>query len=51
MKRISRQFIVEPDYSLFNLLLNDLRLTGTNCSCNRKEQCGACTVIVDGKAV
>ena len=30
---------------------NDLRLTGAKQSCDRKGQCGACTVIVNGKAV
>jgi aldehyde oxidoreductase len=33
------------------LLLEELGLTGTKQSCDRKGQCGACTVIVDGKAV
>jgi aldehyde oxidoreductase len=46
-----RTFIVEPDYILLDLLRKDLCLTGTKQSCDRKGQCGACTVIVDGKAV
>ena len=45
------QFIVEPDRVLLDLLREDLRLTGTKQSCDRKGQCGACTVIVNGKAV
>ena len=45
------QFIVEPDRVLLDLLREDLRLTGAKQSCDRKGQCGACTVIVDGKAV
>ena len=32
-------------------LRKDLSLTGTKQSCDRKGQCGACTVIVNGKAV
>jgi aldehyde oxidoreductase len=48
---IWRQFIVELDYILLDLLREDLRLTGTKQSCDRKGQCGACTVIVNGKAV
>ncbi|HOE17886.1 MAG TPA: molybdopterin-dependent oxidoreductase [Syntrophorhabdaceae bacterium] len=45
------QFIVEPGRVLLDLLREDLRLTGTKQSCDRKGQCGACTVIVNGKAV
>jgi aldehyde oxidoreductase len=45
------QFIVEPDRVLLDLLREDLRLTGAKQSCDRKGQCGACTVIVNGKAV
>ena len=47
----SYQFIVEPDRVLLDLLREDLRLTGAKQSCDRKGQCGACTVIVNGKAV
>lgn len=45
------QFIVEPDRILLDLLREDLRLTGAKQSCDRKGQCGACTVIVNGNAV
>ena len=48
---VRRQFIVQPDYVLLDLLRKDLCLTGTKQSCDRKGQCGACTVIVNGKAV
>jgi len=47
----SRQFIVDKDLVLLDLLRKDLRLTGAKQSCDRKGQCGACTVILDGKAV
>ena len=47
----SRQFIVEKDSVLLDLLRKDLRLTGAKQSCDRKGQCGACTVIVNRKAV
>jgi aldehyde oxidoreductase len=40
-----------PDLVLIDVLRNDLHLTGTKQSCDRKGQCGACTVIVDDKAV
>jgi len=46
-----RQFVVDPDKVLLDLLREDLHLTGTKQSCDRKGQCGACTVIVNGKAV
>ncbi len=41
----------EADLVLLDYLRDDLGLTGTKQSCDRKGQCGACTVIVDGKAV
>jgi aldehyde oxidoreductase len=40
-----------PDMVLIDLLRNDLHLTGTKQSCDRKGHCGACMVIVDKKAV
>jgi len=58
MKRISlningkrHQFDVDAKRVLLDLLREELHLTGTKQSCDRKGQCGACTVIVDGKAV
>jgi aldehyde oxidoreductase len=48
---VRHQFIVEPDRILLDLLRDDLRLTGAKQSCDRKGQCGACTVIVNGQAV
>jgi aldehyde oxidoreductase len=43
--------ITKPDRILLDLLREDLRLTGAKQSCDRKGQCGACTVMVNGKAV
>jgi aldehyde oxidoreductase len=48
---VSRQFVVGSDRVLLDLLREDLRLIGAKQSCDRKGQCGACTVIVNGKAV
>ncbi len=48
---VKRQFIVPKDRVLLDLLREDLLLTGAKQSCDRKGQCGACTVIVNGKAV
>ncbi|HSE42378.1 MAG TPA: (2Fe-2S)-binding protein [Acidobacteriota bacterium] len=41
---------VDPERSLLSVLRDDLDLTGTKYGCG-EAQCGACTVLVDGKAV
>jgi nicotinate dehydrogenase subunit A len=40
----------EPETPLMYVLRNDLKLKGTRFGCGL-GQCGACTVIIDGKAV
>jgi len=58
MKRIDltvngarHEFIVGPERVLLDVLREDLGLTGAKQSCDRKGQCGACMVIVNGKTV
>jgi nicotinate dehydrogenase subunit A len=41
---------VDPDTPLIYVLRNDLKLNGPKFGCGR-GQCGACTVIADGRAV
>ncbi len=43
--------VAEDDLVLLDFLRNDRELTGAKQSCDRKGQCGACTVIVNKKAV
>ncbi len=48
---VLKHFVVDEDRVLLDLLREDLGLTGAKQSCDRKGQCGACMVIVNGKAV
>lgn len=47
---VNRTLIVDPEVSLADVLRGQLTLTGTKVSC-RKAQCGACSVIMDGKVI
>lgn len=46
---IEREAFIEPWWSLAHVLRDELGLTGTKVSCDTGH-CGACTVIIDGKA-
>jgi len=48
---ITRQFVVGEQRVLLDLLRDDLHLTGAKQSCDKKGQCAACAVVVNGEAV
>ena len=47
---VKRRIETEPDRSLLSTLRDDLDLTGSKYGCG-EGQCGACTVLIDGRAV
>ena len=47
---VERQAEIEPRLLLVHFLREVLRLTGTHIGCDTSH-CGACTVVVDGRAV
>jgi carbon-monoxide dehydrogenase small subunit len=47
---VEHQAEIEPRFLLVHFLRETLRLTGTHIGCDTSH-CGACTVVVDGRAV
>ena len=47
---VTREVDVEPRTLLVHALRDGLQLTGTHVGCDT-SQCGACTVLVDGRAI
>ena len=47
---VEHHVVVDADLTLLDLLREQLHLAGAKQSCDKKGQCGACMVIVDGKA-
>ena len=45
-----RRLEVHPSTTLLDLLRNDMALTGTKKGCDH-GQCGACTVLIDGRRI
>ena len=45
-----RQALVEPFYSLLDTLRDEMHMTGTKKGCDEGD-CGACTVLLNGKPV
>jgi aerobic-type carbon monoxide dehydrogenase small subunit (CoxS/CutS family) len=51
VNKIRYSLEVNPQESLLSILRERLQLTGTKNVCNGRGHCGACTVVMNGKAV
>jgi aerobic carbon-monoxide dehydrogenase small subunit len=47
----THEALIDPTTTLLELLRNQLGLTGTKQGCSGSGNCGACTVLVDGKPI
>ena len=50
MNGFAYDLLIRPQWTLADVLRDELGLTGTKKGCDKGE-CGACTVIVDGEAI
>ena len=46
----SHEVVADENLTLLDLLRDEFHLTGTKQSCDQTGQCGACTVIMNGRA-
>jgi carbon-monoxide dehydrogenase small subunit len=46
----SRELLIDPRWTLLDVLRNELELRGAHRGCDSGD-CGACTVILDGRAI
>jgi len=44
------EVLIEPDATLLDVLRDKLRVMSPKCGCNHGD-CGACTVMIDGRAI
>lgn len=47
----AHEVVADENLTLLDLLRDEFRLTGAKQSCDKTGQCGACTVIMNGRAV
>lgn len=48
---VPREFLVDPNQTLLEVLRDELDLTSVKEGCDRIGECGTCTVLMDGRPV
>jgi len=48
---VPREFSVDPNQTLLEVLRNELDLTSVKEGCDRIGECGTCTILMDGRPV